>query len=80
MVGGLATGGPAERAGVRLGDLVLEVAGARVSKLAELFRSIWRFGPAGTEVPLTLAREGALLSVHVRSADRSDFLKKPQMH
>jgi S1-C subfamily serine protease len=79
-VGGLAKGGPADRAGVKMGDLVLEVAGERVSGLADLLRKVWRLGPAGTAVPLTFARGGAPLRVRLRSADRSDFLKKPQLH
>jgi S1-C subfamily serine protease len=80
VVAGLAGGGPAERAGVRQGDVVLEVAGDRVSGLADLFRRVWHMGPAGTEVPLTLAREQAPVRVRVRSADRNDFLKKPLLH
>ena len=80
VVAGLADGGPADRAGVKRGDVVLEVAGNRVSALAELFRNVWRLGPAGVDVPLTLAREGQILRVNVRSADRNTFLKKPQLH
>jgi S1-C subfamily serine protease len=80
VVAGVAEGGPADRGGVRPGDLVLEVARERVSALADLFRKVWRLGPAGTEVPLTLARDGAPLRVRLRSADRNDFLKKPQLH
>ena len=80
VVGGLADGGPADRAGVRPGDLVLEVASERASTLADLFRKVWRLGAAGVEVPLTLGREGALVRVRVRSADRNDFLKKPPLH
>ena len=80
VIGGLAPGGPAERAGIRLGDLVLEVAGKRVTGLAETFRSIWGAGPAGSEVTLTLSRRGASSCVQVRSADRNDFLKKPRLH
>jgi S1-C subfamily serine protease len=80
MVGGLAKGGPADRAGVRQGDLVLEVAGQRTAGLADLFRKIWSVGPAGAEVPLTLARDGSLVRVRVRSADRNDLLKKPRLH
>jgi len=80
VVGGLAKGGPAERAGVKMGDLMLEVAGERVSGLADMLRKVWRLGPAGTEVPLTVARGGAPVRVRLRSADRNDFLKKPQLH
>ncbi|MEO8037240.1 MAG: S1C family serine protease [Betaproteobacteria bacterium] len=80
LVAGLAEGGPAQAAGVRSGDLVLEIAAERVASLTELLRKIWRLGPAGTEVPLTLGRDGALVHIRVRSADRGDYLKKPRLH
>src|SRR5262249_10258892 len=54
IVVGLATGGPAQRANVRTGDVVLAVAGHEVSGLADLFRRIWALGDAGAEVPLLL--------------------------
>lgn len=79
-VAGLAPGGPAERAGVQPGDLVLGVAGTRTRGLAEFFRLVWRQGAAGVEVPLSLARAGDVLRVNVKSADRNDFLKKPDLH
>ncbi len=79
IVGGLAQGGPAERAGIRQGDLIIAVAGHRVHTLAEMFRRVWSLGPSGTEIPLTVARDGAMLPVNVRSADRGDFLKKPSL-
>ena len=80
VVGGLAPGGPAERAGVKLGDMVLGVAGTRAHDLAELFRMVWKQGEAGVDVPLSLAREGDVLRLSVKSADRNDFLKKPNLH
>jgi S1-C subfamily serine protease len=80
IVAGLATDGPADRAGVRLGDVVAEVGGERVTGLAALWRRVWRLGPAGTDVPLGLVRNGAARQVRIRSADRNDFLKKPRMH
>src|SRR6185436_1372590 len=58
VIGGLAPGGPAERAGVKLGDLVLEVGGERVAGLAAMFRRIWSAGAAGSDVTLTLSRRG----------------------
>ena len=80
VIGGLAPGGPAERAGVKLGDLVLEVGDEPVAGLATMFRRIWSIGPAGSDVVLTLSRRGASSKVQVRSADRNDFLKKPRLH
>lgn len=79
VVGGVAQGGPADAAGVRKGDLVVAVADKRVSTLAELFRSVWKLGPSGTEIPITVTRNGATLSISIRSADRNDFLKKPSL-
>ena len=80
VVGGVSTGGPADRAGVKAGDLVIGLGEERVKELATLFRRIWALGPAGVEVPLLLSREGDVLRVRIRSADRSDLLWKPRLH
>jgi S1-C subfamily serine protease len=79
VVNGLATNGPADAAGVRLGDVVVDIGGERVAGLADLYRKVWRLGPPGTAIPLTLARDGTITRTEVRSADRGDFLKKPQL-
>ena len=80
VIAGLAPGGPAERAGARVGDAVLEVAGARPKSLADLWRKIWDLGPSGSIVPLKLGRNGKATEVRITSADRGDFLKKPHLH
>jgi len=80
VVARLSPGGPAQRAGVKVGDMVLGIGAQRVHGLADMFRAIWRLGPAGIEVPLTVAREGDVLQITVRSADRDDLLKKPNLH
>ena len=80
VVAGLASGAPAHRADVQVGDVVLKVAGAPVTGLADMFRRIWALGPVGTVVPLTVSRDGDVVSVSVRSADRNEFLKSPGVH
>jgi S1-C subfamily serine protease len=80
VVSGLASGGPAERAGVRPGDIVIEVSGERVGSLADFFRKIWGLGSSGVKVPLTLVREGAISRVLAESVDRQDLLRKPSLH
>ena len=72
--------GPANRAGVKVGDQVLGVGETRVQGLAEFFRTVWRLGPAGVDVPLILSRAGNEVNVTIKSADRHDFLRKPQLH
>ncbi len=80
VVAGLASGAPADRANLRVGDVVVKVAGTPVADLADMFRRIWALGGAGTIVPMTISRDGAELSVSVQSADRSTFLKSPGLH
>ena len=80
VVSGLAAGGPADVAGVHPGDLLLELNGERVDKLTDYLRKLWRATQPGREVTLTLGREGDLLNLRLRAANRNDFLKKPSLH
>ena len=80
VIAGLADRAPAAQARLQVGDIVMEVAGERVSGLADLFRRIWQAGVAGAEVLLTIRRKGEVLRVAVRSADRNDFLRKQPLH
>jgi S1-C subfamily serine protease len=80
IISGVAGGGPADRAKLQAGDVLIEVAGQRVSGLADLFRKIWRLGAAGVDIPLTIARERTISRLSVQSADRQSFMKKPHLH
>jgi S1-C subfamily serine protease len=80
VVGRLSPNGPASRAGIKVGDMVLGVGGTNVQGLAEFFRTVWQLGPAGVDVPLTLSRAGDVLRITVKSGDRSDYLRKPKLH
>ncbi len=80
VVAGLAPGGPAERGGVMVGDIIVEVAGAKPGSLADLWRRVWASGGPGSDVPMKLLRKAALVDTRLRCADRNDFLKKPHLH
>jgi S1-C subfamily serine protease len=80
VVMGLANRGPAQRAKIENGDIVLAVNGQRVESLGDLFREIWATGDAGVDVPVTLQRDGRTLDVTVKSSDRNTLLKMPRMH
>src|SRR5262245_35032862 len=67
IVGRLSPGGPATRAGIQVGDLVLGVGSTRVHGLAEFFRTVWKLGKAGVDVPLMISRGGDVLHVVVKS-------------
>ena len=80
VIVGIAPKGPAARAELKTGDVVLEVAGETVSTLGEFYRKVWSLGPAGVEVPMTLYRDGVTFEVGVNSSERGKFLKTPRMH
>ncbi|HEU4618083.1 MAG TPA: S1C family serine protease [Gammaproteobacteria bacterium] len=67
---------PADRAGLKPGDLVMAVGGKRVLGLSNLFRQVWKLGSAGVEVPFTVLRDSERLEIVVRSADRATFQRK----
>jgi S1-C subfamily serine protease len=80
VVVGIAPKGPAARAEIKTGDVVVAVQGERISTLAAFYRKVWSLGGAGVEVPLTLYREGVTFDVRVNSSDRAKFLKGPRLH
>lgn len=78
----ITSGSPAAKAGIKAGDLILRVAGEKVTTLAELYREIWARGEAckcaATDVPLTVLQGADIREIKVRSMDRLDFLtRKP---
>src|SRR6185437_11387256 len=80
VVGGVADGGPADKAGIRSGDRIISVADEEITDLAGLWRRIWASGSAGADVRLRLGRERGPVPVTIRSADRAAFLKSPRLH
>lgn len=72
-------GGPAERAGLRRGDVISDIRDTRVDGLADFYRKVWESGPAGAEIPMRILRDGRERWLRIKSADRGDFLRKPQL-
>ena len=80
IVGGLADGGPAERAGVRAGDRITGFEDDEIADLAMLWRRLWASGSAGATVRLRLSRDGTDVALRVTTADRAKFLRAPRLH
>jgi S1-C subfamily serine protease len=72
-------GGPAAKAGMLAGDVISDVQDGEVEDLADFYRKLWATGPAGSEVPIRVVRNGREAWLRVRSSDRNSFLKKPQL-
>lgn len=79
VVVGISPKGPAARAEIKTGDVVLAVKGERISSLVGYYRKLWALGPAGVDVPLTLYREGDTFDVVLKSSDRTRFLRTPRL-
>ena len=80
IVASVAEQGPAAAAGMRRGDVLAGVGGSEIENLGDFYRKIWSRGPAGAEIPIEIVRDGRAISLRVRSADRSSFLKPPRLH
>jgi S1-C subfamily serine protease len=80
MVGSVAEGGPADKAGLRAGDRVVAVDGDEVSDLASLWRRVWSAGTAGARVRMSIGRGEDLLHLTLHSVDRVSMLRPPKLH
>ena len=74
VVTGVVDGGPADRAGVTRGDLVLSLDGAPVSSLRELYTALWK-RPPGETVGLQILRDSAIRVVEIAAGDRDEFYR-----
>ena len=79
VVMSVADNGPADKAGLKRGDIISDVKDKEINGLADFYRSVWASGPAGTELPLRVVRDGRETWLRVKSIDRAAALKKPQM-
>ncbi len=66
---------PAEKAGLRHGDVILGVNGETPKDLADFYRKIWAQGAAGATVPLDILQNHERRRVEVHSINRLDHLK-----
>jgi len=67
---------PADKAGLRPGDIVVRVDDQPVHNLAHMFRTVWSLGNAGVEIPLLVLRKSSLQETIIKSAERGEFLRK----
>ena len=73
-------GGPAHKANLQVGDLILKVNNQSVEGQADFFRKVWALGTAGVKVPLSILRGTKIQDITLQSADRYQFIKQgPEM-
>jgi S1-C subfamily serine protease len=67
--------GPADRAGVRDGDIVVGVGSDAVRTHEELYRKVWGLGAAGIDVPLRILQGADVRELRLRSIDRFQYFR-----
>jgi S1-C subfamily serine protease len=80
VVIGISGNGPAARAELKAGDVILAVKGEKITSQAGFYRKLWALGAAGVDVPLTVHHEGVTFDVTLASTDRARLLKGPRLH
>jgi S1-C subfamily serine protease len=68
--------GPADRAGVQSGDIILAVAGEGVRSQADFYRKVWGRGAAGSDIPLRVLQGIEVHEIKVHSIDRMDYFRQ----
>jgi S1-C subfamily serine protease len=72
LVTGVVSDGPADRAGLKAGDVILGVEGVEAATLRALYSTIQQRIP-GESIGLQVLRDSAIVAVDVRAADRREF-------
>jgi S1-C subfamily serine protease len=80
VIGGIADGGPAEKAGLQVGDEILAINDHPVSDLASVWKHLWEAGPPGTRVAVRVRRDGETLVLRAETIDRNRLLRAPLLH
>jgi S1-C subfamily serine protease len=75
FVGRVTPGGPADKAGIKRGDMIVGVKGEPPKNLADFYRKVWAQGEAGVTVPLDVLQDNEVRRVDIKSMNRLDHLK-----
>lgn len=67
--------GPADKAGMQAGDIILGVGGEPVKSQSDFYTKVWTKRAAGDEVPLRVLQGMEVRDIRLRSIDRVEYFK-----
>jgi len=74
VIYGIVAGGPAEKGGLREGDMIVSLNGEELSSRRELYMSLWKH-PPGEKLTFEIMRDNSVRRLDVIGGDRGDFFK-----
>lgn len=75
IVTDVSPGGPADKAALRTGDVIVGIGDDPVKGQAAFYTKLWSTGAAGAEIPLNVLRDGRIRLVTVTSTDRDRYYR-----
>jgi len=75
MVGRVTPGGPADKAGIQRGDVIISVNGEATTSLPDFYRKVWSKGGAGAVIGLDVRNSNTMQHFDIQSINRLDHLK-----
>ena len=75
FVSRVTAGGPADKSGIKRGDVILGVRGEPPKNLADFYRKVWAQGDAGVSVSLDVLQDSEIRRVDIKSINRLDHLR-----
>jgi S1-C subfamily serine protease len=68
-------GGPAEKGGLKVGDIILRIGDQQIAGQVDFYRKLWSKGPAGTEIPLSVLQGAQMKDFVIQSMDRAKHVR-----
>lgn len=73
-------GSPAEKSGLKVGDIIVRLGGQPISGQMDFYRKLWGQGPAGTQIPLSVLQGAEVRDVTIQSIDRAQHVRARTMY
>ena len=67
--------GPAEKGGLKAGDIIVRIGGEQVTGQVDFYQKLWGKGPAGTQIPVSVLQGAQMRDLVIQSVDRAQHLR-----
>lgn len=80
IVTGVSPEGPAENAGLAIGDIIVSIQGVPIRNQVDFYRKLWARGNAGVEVMLDVLKDNHIAPYAVKSSAREQYLPPKRIY